>query len=153
MRQRERERKSVSRGGAERERGRHRIRSRLQAPSHQHRARCGVELTSCEIMTWAEVRCSTDWATHVPHIFSYFCCHFGLQMLNTDIRAHPMLSPLDATLSPGTPVPSFSHHRFCLALHPPPEEWGFDLDLLEPLIPFPLLAYHSRCYFLKWLWF
>ena len=26
----------------------------------------GLKLTDCEIMTWAEVRCSTDWATQVP---------------------------------------------------------------------------------------
>ena len=33
-------------GGLCRETGRHRIPSRLQAPSHQHRARCGLELMS-----------------------------------------------------------------------------------------------------------
>ena len=26
----------------------------------------GLELMNCEIMTWAEVRCLTDWATQVP---------------------------------------------------------------------------------------
>ena len=26
-----------------------------------------LELTSCEIMTWAEVRYLTDWVTQVPH--------------------------------------------------------------------------------------
>ena len=26
----------------------------------------GLELTNCEIMTWAEVGCSTDWATQAP---------------------------------------------------------------------------------------
>ena len=28
----------------------------------------GLELTDCEIMTWAEVEHSTNWATQVPHI-------------------------------------------------------------------------------------
>ena len=46
-----------------RERGRYRIRSRHQTLSCQHRARRTHE---CEIMTWAEVRCSTDWATQAP---------------------------------------------------------------------------------------
>ena len=27
----------------------------------------GLELRNCEIMTWAEVRCSTDWAMKEPH--------------------------------------------------------------------------------------
>ena len=26
----------------------------------------GLKLTSCEIMTWAKVRCLTNWVTHVP---------------------------------------------------------------------------------------
>ena len=26
----------------------------------------GLKLTNCEIMTWAKVRCLTDWATQVP---------------------------------------------------------------------------------------
>ena len=29
----------------------------------------GLELTNCEIMTWAKVRHLTDWATQVPHLF------------------------------------------------------------------------------------
>ena len=35
--------------------------SRLQAVSTEPNA--GLELTDCEIMTWAEVRCLTNWAT------------------------------------------------------------------------------------------
>ena len=46
-----------------RERGRHRIRSRLQGPTCQHRAWHGLKLMGHEIMTWAEVRRWTDWAT------------------------------------------------------------------------------------------
>ena len=60
--EREKERKQ----GRGRERRRHRIWSRLQALSCQHRARRGARTTSCEIMTSAEVKCSTDWATQAP---------------------------------------------------------------------------------------
>ena len=38
--------------------------SRLWAISKEPDA--GLELTSCEIMTWAEVGRSTDWATQAP---------------------------------------------------------------------------------------
>ena len=55
--------------GRGRERGRHRIRSRLQAVSTEPAA--GLELMSCEIMTWAKVRRLTDWATQVPHLATY----------------------------------------------------------------------------------
>ena len=58
VRERERER--------ERERDRPRIWSRLQALSCQHRAHAGLEPMNCEIMTWAEVGCLTDWATQAP---------------------------------------------------------------------------------------
>ena len=46
-----RERQVEHERGRGRERGRHRIQSRLQALSRQHRARRGLELTNCEIMT------------------------------------------------------------------------------------------------------
>ena len=39
--------------------------SRLQAVSTEPDV--GLELTSGEIMTWAEVGRSTNWATQVPH--------------------------------------------------------------------------------------
>ena len=39
--------------------------SRLWAVSTQPDV--GLELRSCEIMTWAEVGHSTDWDTQVPH--------------------------------------------------------------------------------------
>ena len=38
--------------------------SRLRAVSTEPDT--GLELTSCEIMTWAEVGRSTDWATQAP---------------------------------------------------------------------------------------
>ena len=62
---REKGRQNTSRGGEERrgdtesEAG-----SRFQAVSTEPDA--GLELMNCEIMTWAKVRCLTDWATQVP---------------------------------------------------------------------------------------
>ena len=47
-----------------RERGRHRIWSRLWAVGTEPNA--GLAPTNCEIMTWAEVRRLTNWATQVP---------------------------------------------------------------------------------------
>ena len=45
--------------------------SRLQAPSHQHRARCGAQTRSREIVTWAEVGRPTDRATEAPHVYMF----------------------------------------------------------------------------------
>ena len=42
----------------------------------------GLELTSCEIMNWAEVRCLTDWATRAPHILHVFILHTVLFYVN-----------------------------------------------------------------------
>ena len=62
---RDRERQSVSRGGAEREGDTEsEAGSRLWAVSTESVA--GLELTNHEIMTWAQVGRSTDWATQVP---------------------------------------------------------------------------------------
>ena len=62
-------RERESRGGAERERGKQSIWSRLCADSREPDA--GLKLTNCEIMSWAQVGCSTDWATQVAlgHFF------------------------------------------------------------------------------------
>ena len=49
--------------GRVRERGRQKIRSRLCAGSGEPNA--GLELVSCEIITWAEVGHSTPWTTQV----------------------------------------------------------------------------------------
>ena len=57
------ERESTS--GAGTERGGQRIRSRLCADSSKPDA--GLELMNCEIMTWAEIEGSTNWATQAPH--------------------------------------------------------------------------------------
>ena len=61
----DRERHSVSREGAEREGDTEcEAGSRLWAVSTEPDA--GLELTNCEIMTWAEVGRLTDWATQAP---------------------------------------------------------------------------------------
>ena len=61
----ERRRQNASGLGAEREGDTEsKAGSRLQAVSTAHNAE--LELMSCEIMTWAEVGGSTDWATQVP---------------------------------------------------------------------------------------
>ena len=62
----ERQRQNVSGLGAEREGDTEaEAGSRLWAVSTE--PDMGLELTSCEIMTWAEVGRSTDWATQAPH--------------------------------------------------------------------------------------
>ena len=61
----ERKRQSRSGGGAEREGDTEsKAGSSLRAVSTEPDA--GLELMKCEIMTWAEVGRSTDWATQVP---------------------------------------------------------------------------------------
>ena len=61
----DRERQSMNRGGAEREGDTEsEAGSRLWAVSTEPDA--GLELTDCEIMTWAEVGRLTDWATQAP---------------------------------------------------------------------------------------
>ena len=44
--------------------------SRLWAISAELDA--GLKLVNHEIMTWADVGCSTDWATQVPLVFSFY---------------------------------------------------------------------------------
>ena len=61
----------MSRGGAEREWDTEsEAGSRLWAVSAEPDA--GLELTRCEIMTWAKVRCLTVWATQVPQSLFIF---------------------------------------------------------------------------------
>ena len=56
----------MSRGGTEREGDTEsEAGSRLWAVSTEPDA--GLELTNHESVTWAEIGCSTDWATQVPH--------------------------------------------------------------------------------------
>ena len=76
----DRERQSMNEGGSER--GRHRIWNRLQALSCQHRARAGLELTDREIMTWAEVGRSTDWATQSAPDISLVAFSSWVKLLN-----------------------------------------------------------------------
>ena len=65
-----RQRETEHEQGRGRERGRHRMRNRLQAVSTEPDE--GLELTNCEIMTWAEVGRLTDQATQAPHPFNFF---------------------------------------------------------------------------------
>ena len=59
----------MSGGGAEREGDTEsEAGSRLWAISTEH---TGLELTNREIVTWAEVGHSTDWATQAPRIFFF----------------------------------------------------------------------------------
>ena len=67
----ERRRQNASGLGAEREGGKEsEAGSRLRAVSTEPDT--GLEPTSCEIMTWAEVGHSTDWATRAPRYFPHF---------------------------------------------------------------------------------
>ena len=65
------ERQSMSGGGAGREEDTEpKTGSRLHAVSTE--PDMGLELSDREIMTWASVGRSTDWATQVPLIYVYF---------------------------------------------------------------------------------
>ena len=66
----------MSRGGAEREEGdtESEAGSRLRAVSTE--PNLGLELMDCEIMTWAEVRGSTDVATQAPGKQNQLLCSF-----------------------------------------------------------------------------
>ena len=67
----DRERQSMNGGGAEREGDiESEAGSRLRAVRTEPDV--GLELTDCEIMTWAEVGCLTDWATQVPLCAVYY---------------------------------------------------------------------------------
>ena len=62
-----RERQNMSGGGAETE---SKASSRLWPVSTE--PDLGLKLMDREIITWAEVGCSTDWATQAPHFFLLF---------------------------------------------------------------------------------
>ena len=68
----DRERQSMNEGGSEREGDTEsEAGSSLWAVSTEPDT--GLELTNCEIMTWAKVRCLTDWATQAPLIYFLIC--------------------------------------------------------------------------------
>ena len=88
------ERQSVNQGGTERERerGTHRIWSRPQPLSFS----VGPYPTNCEIITWAEVRHLTDWATQVPLFYFKFFIYFwesssggGAERRTEDLKQGP----------------------------------------------------------------
>ena len=58
------EREKIQVGEGQTERGRERIPSSLHTVSTEPNV--SLRPTNHEIMTWAEVRCSTDWATQLP---------------------------------------------------------------------------------------
>ena len=59
----------MSRGKAERQDTESKAGSKLWAVNTEPEA--GLELMECEIMTWAEVGCLTDWATQPPQKLVY----------------------------------------------------------------------------------
>ena len=90
---REGERETECELGRGRERGRQNLKQApgSQLPAVSTEPEVGLEPMNCEIMTWAEVRGSTDWATQLllnsfpealdlnkdfcSHLFSNKCCH------------------------------------------------------------------------------
>ena len=68
----ERERKTEHEQGRSTERERDRMWSRLRFWAVSTEPDAGLKLTDCEIMTWAKVRHSTDWATQVLQDMAYF---------------------------------------------------------------------------------
>ena len=73
----DRERQSMSGGGVEREGDTEsEAGSRLWAVSTEPDA--GLQLTNHEIMTWAEVGCSTDWATKAPLDVQFYMRHWSM---------------------------------------------------------------------------
>ena len=66
--------------------------SRLQAVSIEPDV--GLELSNGEIVTWAQIRCSTDWATQVPLLVLFFKLKHSW---------HTMLTCLSLNLWPQTP--------------------------------------------------
>ena len=67
----ERERKSVSRQGAERE-GDTESEAGFRPWAVSTEPDAGLELTDREIMTWAQVRRLTDWATQAPQCVPFY---------------------------------------------------------------------------------
>ena len=65
-----------------RERRGQRIQSGLCAVTAASLMQAGLELMNCGVMSWAEVRCSTNWAIQVPLI------HLGLIHLGNLHSAH-----------------------------------------------------------------
>ena len=67
--ERQREREKEQAGEGQRERETQNLKQVSTEPD------VGLELTNPEIMTWAEVGYSTDWATQKPQKFGYFMWH------------------------------------------------------------------------------
>ena len=94
--------------------------SRLRAVSTEPDV--GLELTFCEIMTWAEVGRPTDWATQVPPLGPSFTLTQGFQMwcVWEHCTGHPIIHgkcPLWATQ--GTCEGSLDLSDLCFKHHYP----------------------------------
>ena len=87
---RERERQSMSRGGAEREGNTEfEAGSRLYALSTEPNVE--LEPMNHEIMTWAEVRRSTDWATQAPQNMTFLYWAPTTYIIKKEYCPHPEL--------------------------------------------------------------
>ena len=86
------------------------IGSRLWAVSTEPNV--GVEFTDCEIMTWAEVGCSTDWASQAPLNSSFFSFgyfpHIHL-LTSTLLNTHGVFLKMYGAFSLVL-CPKYSHH-------------------------------------------
>ena len=51
----------------------------------------GLELTNCEIMTWAKVGCSIDWATQVPLEWFFLRNHLSWQKYFKDNKTNVII--------------------------------------------------------------
>ena len=77
------ERETEHEQGRSRERGRHGIQSRLQAlKAVSTEPDEGLEPTNCEIMTWAEAGCPTDWAAQAPLFYFFKLILFKSKLVN-----------------------------------------------------------------------
>ena len=125
----DRERQSMNRGRAEREGDTEsEMGSRLWAVSTEPDA--GLELTDCEIMTWAEVGRLTDWATQAPQSACILARQLKVQRTETWFR-----------MTFSTMVTSweswFSSFQLCAASNP-------HFDQRDLGLPVPFTAVNGR---------
>ena len=80
----------------------------------------GLEPMSCEFMTWVEVRCLTDWATQVPHLFFFFnvCLFWERECARTHTHTHTqredgVIMPILPTSWLALPGSALSTRRCC----------------------------------------
>ena len=135
----DRERQSMNGGGAERE-GDTELEagSRLWAISPEPDA--GLELTVREIVTWAEVGRSTDWATQAPQIMNIFDICYSQHLDGHFLDLLFYFSFLD----------SISDQYFSLCSYPHPPFWFKYVNVFyQVLLKFYLVAFSYQR--LNWL--